>query len=348
MAEFVADFDTAHCGVIHDAQLDTYGRWLATASADGNVRVWDVVKPGSPKLLANLGGHAGPVYQVAWASPEAGVLLASAGADGCLLIWGRCAEGGRWHVVHRHALKHHNHAVRAVAWAPPEHGTILACACSEGTVSVIKHIGAVTINEMEVEHKWQDHRFDAHQHEACAVSWASAPAGLGLGASLGVTSARLEGAQLATAGADGVKVWRWDSQRSSFVKDPMKQLEDASARDVAWKPWDGVTEMIASVAGKEVLIWNRVDSAPWQVAHSVSFGQDVWKISWAETGNMLLVSYGVDEERTALVKQRLDKEWDVMDVAEAPAGAALDIGNSAVATFSDGLHSDLACGVGGG
>lgn len=35
-------FDTGHTGSIHDAQLDYYGKRLATASGDSTVRVWDV------------------------------------------------------------------------------------------------------------------------------------------------------------------------------------------------------------------------------------------------------------------------------------------------------------------
>ncbi|KAI9193684.1 chromatin assembly factor 1 subunit B [Polychytrium aggregatum] len=64
---------------------------LATAGADGNVRIWRIVGADHelPKVefLSNLSRHSGPVNIVRW-SPT-GETLASAGDDGTIILWRR-------------------------------------------------------------------------------------------------------------------------------------------------------------------------------------------------------------------------------------------------------------------
>lgn len=99
---------------------------------------------------------------------------------------------------------------------------------------------------------------------------------------------------------------------------------ESMARDVAWKAWDGLNECLASVCGQSVLFWTQGDDgleeegekpAHWRVVARVPLGEDVWKVSWSDVGGILLVSLGGKEQRTTLLKQRLDGVWDVMDVA---------------------------------
>ena len=61
------------------------GTWLASAGADGSVRIWD---PATGQQRAALAGHAGPVTAVAIA-PD-GTWLASAATT-----TGRCGSGTR-------------------------------------------------------------------------------------------------------------------------------------------------------------------------------------------------------------------------------------------------------------
>ena len=55
--------------MIHDAQMDFYGTRLATCSSDRSVKIFDV-RDGTQTLSADLRGHEGPVWQVAWAHPR--------------------------------------------------------------------------------------------------------------------------------------------------------------------------------------------------------------------------------------------------------------------------------------
>lgn len=55
-------FETSHEDSIHDAQLDYYGKRLATCSSDRSIRVFSV-QNGQNQLLATLLGHEAPVWQ---------------------------------------------------------------------------------------------------------------------------------------------------------------------------------------------------------------------------------------------------------------------------------------------
>jgi hypothetical protein len=56
-------FDTAHADMVHDAQLDYYGKRLATCSSDRAIKIFDVLGD-THQHVADLVGHQGPVWQV--------------------------------------------------------------------------------------------------------------------------------------------------------------------------------------------------------------------------------------------------------------------------------------------
>lgn len=64
----------------HDAQMDYYGKRLATCSSDRAIKIFSVQKD-MQTHLADLLGHEGPVWQVAWAHPKFGTKLASCSYD---------------------------------------------------------------------------------------------------------------------------------------------------------------------------------------------------------------------------------------------------------------------------
>lgn len=91
--------ETGHLDMVHDAQLDYYGKRLATCSSDRTVKVFDL--SGEQRtLIADLRGHEGPIWQVSWAHPRYGSLLASASFDHRVIIWKEGSDG-QWVQVKR-------------------------------------------------------------------------------------------------------------------------------------------------------------------------------------------------------------------------------------------------------
>ena len=218
-------FDTLHQDLIHDAQFDFYGKRVATCSSDRVVKVFqvEVGERGEDKYVpvGEIALHDGPVWQVAWAHPQFGSLLATCGYDKRVMVFREAGAGspGGWVRVFNYedhfssgaclgptsqlpwglccpalcALPHHSapahplpRQVNSIAWAPPELGLHLACASSDGTVSVLSHRAG--------DDGWDVHKLRDCPGGVMAVSWAPAtPGGLPM---------------LATAGCDGnVRVW---------------------------------------------------------------------------------------------------------------------------------------------
>jgi WD40 repeat protein/tRNA A-37 threonylcarbamoyl transferase component Bud32/tetratricopeptide (TPR) repeat protein len=72
---------TGHTSTVHAVDFSPTGEWLATAGADGTVRVWSAATGEQAHLLR---GHTGAVTRLAF-SPD-GALLASGGMDGTVRV----------------------------------------------------------------------------------------------------------------------------------------------------------------------------------------------------------------------------------------------------------------------
>lgn len=87
-----ATFESGHLDMVHDAQLDYYGKRLATCSSDRTVKVFDL--SGDQRThIADLKGHEGPVWQVCWAHPRYGSIVASASFDHRVIFWKEGSDG---------------------------------------------------------------------------------------------------------------------------------------------------------------------------------------------------------------------------------------------------------------
>ena len=72
----------------HDAQLDFFGKTLATCSSDRTIKIFKVTPDTEQHtLVKELRGHDGPVWKVAWAHPMFGQMLASCSHDAKVMIW---------------------------------------------------------------------------------------------------------------------------------------------------------------------------------------------------------------------------------------------------------------------
>ncbi|BFZ57646.1 GTPase-activating protein S13 [Savitreella phatthalungensis] len=317
--------DTAHQGDLLDAALDYHGRRLATCSSDRTIKIFDVAPAGSSvavgsassgavagagsqtTLLETLRGHEGPVWQLSWAHPKFGTILASAGYDGKVIVWRETSSSagtsGQWSKLTEHAL--HGASVNSVSWGPHELGAVLACASSDGKVSVL---------EFKDDGSWDTRLMTAHPLGSNAVSWAPAtvPGSLisatGRGPAAGDNasgSAAVAGPirKFVTGGCDNLaKIWRYDDATSAWVEDRTLEGHTDWVRDVAWAPNIGLPKQYIATGGQDrhVYIWTRLatdaENAPWKRTHlrndKTPFPDVVWRVSWSESGNLLAVSCG--------------------------------------------------------
>nr|DAD44628.1 TPA_asm: hypothetical protein HUJ06_002858 [Nelumbo nucifera] len=152
--------ETGHQDTVHDVTMDYYGKRLATACSDNTIKIIGVCNSAS-QHLATLSGHQGPVWQVAWAHPKFGSILASCSYDGLVIIW---KEGNQneWSQAHVFSDDHKS-SMDSIAWAPHELGLYLACGSSDGNISVFT---------ARADGGWDTARIDqAHAVGVTLVSW---------------------------------------------------------------------------------------------------------------------------------------------------------------------------------
>lgn len=306
--------DTGHTDTIHDAQLDFYGRRLATCSSDRSIRIFDVDPSGNRTFQATLEGHDGPVWQLAWAHPtkHGRPLLASCSFDGRVIVWMEESHG-IWRQYYDYSW--HASSVNSVCFAPHEYGLIFACASSDGFVSICSQLSDGTWDERRVSES-KDGGAHTHPLGANSVSWAPAiaPGGLWMPEMAAPPPKRI-----VTAGCDQmIKIWRCDESSNNWVLDgpPLAGHRDM-VRSVSWAPSVGLPRAIIASAGqdKKVIVWSQEystgsigkTSSEWSKTELPIFGAPVWSVNWSPTGNALGVACG--DDTVTIWKEELDGTW---------------------------------------
>ncbi|KAK9326124.1 WD40-repeat-containing domain protein [Lipomyces orientalis] len=285
----MASIGSLHNDVIHDAVLDYYGKRLATCSSDKTIKIFEI-DGDNHKLVETLQGHEGPVWQVSWAHPKFGVILASCSFDGKVLIWREDESTKTWSTIAQHAA--HTESVNSVQWSPPELGAVLVCGSSDGSVSVVEFNDDGNTSAVSVQ---------AHSGAVYAAVWAASG-----------TPAR----RFVTGGSDGlIKVWTYDAASNNYVEEAVLDGHSDWVRDLAWAPSVFPKAYLASASeDKTVLIWTQEpNDATWkkQVLKKPGgdkFPETVWRVSWSLSGNVLAVSSG--DNKITLWKENLKGEWE--------------------------------------
>ena len=295
-------FDPGHNDVVHDVQFDYYGRRIATASSDRTVKIFEVLGS-EQRLVADLAGHEGPVWQVAWGHPKFGNLLASCSFDQRIIVWKEVSEGS-WSIMYQSPQGLHEASINAIAFAPQEVGLSLAAASSDGSISIITY-------DPNSGNWGTDKIPNAHALGCLGVSWGPA---FQSGAMVSPSTGPIQPVKsLTSCGCDNVaKVWTFSDAHGKW----MQQGQDLAGhtgwvRDVAWAPSIGMPCSTIATASEDgnVMIWSQPpQSAGWEGKILSQFGGPVWRVSWSVSGGVLAVSDS--KNAVTLWKETVDGTWE--------------------------------------
>jgi protein transport protein SEC13 len=279
---------------------------------DRTVKIYNVSDT-SYELSATLQGHQGPVWQVSWAHPKFGVLLASCSFDGSVQIHkeGRARE---WALIHA-ANQLHESSVNGVAFGPHEMGLAVAAASSDGRVSVVTH--------QPEQQTWSIEYLDVCPMGVNAVSWAPSGAYYNKDAPDAPEMSRL-----VAAGCDNtIHFWICPEQKGEWKPHTAAVLGKEVAhsdwvRDVAWAPSlvPNVNVVASCSEDGSVIVWKQQDgdASVWEPTLLHTFDAPVWRVSWSVTGHLLAVSSG--DSNVTLWKAELDGVWSKVSSVEQEEG----------------------------
>lgn len=300
MASVICKVETQHENMIHDAQMDIYGKRLATCSTDRTIRIFEVDK-NQYKLIQTLSGHEGPVWQLSWMHPMYGNALASCSYDKKVLIW-RETDRGQWVKYYTHDI--HASSVNSIQWSPPDTGLMLACGSSDGNISILQGNGDDKFTYRLIE--------KAHGTGVNAISWAPSYSGT---TTLDPSTKDYDtvNKRFVSGGGDNlVKIWKFNEVQHEWELEVKLEGHSNWIRDVSWSPDTGFTTstIASSCQDGKVIIWQCKDLSKgvWDKKRTMHVFDDVvWHLSWSVMGDILAVSGG--DNKVSLWKESHKGAW---------------------------------------
>lgn len=326
MTTAIQTIDTQTSGMIHDCQFDYYSRKLAMCSSDHTITIYDVHGENYHRA-AVLQEHTGPVWQVDWAHPRFGVVLASCSYDGTAIIW-RETSPNHWERIWVHQAPAPSCSVNSVSWAPSEEDLVLGIASSSGEVTVLSH---------KPSGDWAASTFEASKLGVNALSWAPSSS---------------SPYRLATGACDNeVRVWVWDGaegwREDTVVRtDGNESVHRDWVRDVAFSPLGSGSSphpLLASCGEDRcVYVWHFEEESHsqqgeegeeaavhgrWVPTLVQRFNTPVWRVSWSLSGFVLAVSCG--DQSVSMWKRDVDGHWvEVTELEDNPVSGLVEVKES--------------------
>ncbi|KAJ6240546.1 protein sec13 [Anaeramoeba flamelloides] len=287
------ELKTTQKGLIHDVQMDFYGKQVATCSSDGKIQIFNIDGE-KQNLVAELTDHEGPVWQISWSNPKFGIHLASCSNDGSVIIWKQINQN--W--IQEYQFSDFSSSVNSVDWAPFQFGLHLACGSSDGNIVILSLING----------KWKTNKHKSHQVGVNSVCWGPFVQDQ--------TEENQPKLQLVSGGGDSlVKIWRFEINKG------LKLLETLNGhtswvRCVAWRQTTSTKLVIASCSQDQtVIIWSKEKTTKqnskqptrWIPKKLSDFPDIVWHVSWSLTSNLISVSCG--DSDISFWEENQDGEW---------------------------------------
>jgi len=292
-------FESGHTDLIHDVQIDFYGKTLASASSDRTIQIFEIIK-NNHRLLCKLTGHRGPVWKVSWAHPTYGRVLASCGYDKQVIIWKE--TGSKW--IQWFVDNKFNSSVNTVQFSPSttsNNRLELIAGSSDGSIKIY----ALQNN------KWIIDKIinNAHNGGVNTISW-STPSIMASQEKKKKANEFRECKRFVSGGCDNlVKIWNFEYKSNEYEVNAELNEHENWVRDVSWSPIPTSTShsIIASCSeDKNVIIWKE-QNKKWIIGEKIKCDAKVWSVSWSELGNILAVALG--ENKVELYKEGSDGKW---------------------------------------
>jgi len=239
------------------------------------------------------------VWQISWAHPKFGSVIASCSYDRKVCVWKENTTNV-WSKLYEYDK--HESSVNSVAWAPHEFGMALGCASSDCSVSILSY---------KLEHNtWDTQRIpQVHAIGVNAISWAPAVSTSSLISSVPSNAPPVK--RFVTGGCDNlVKIWRFSEAENQWKCEEVLEQHTDWVRDVAWAPNIGLPSSTIASCSQDgtVVIWSQENSlSPWSKKLLPKFPDVVWRVSWSITGSILAVSGG--DNKVTLWKESIDGDW---------------------------------------
>jgi len=264
------------------------------------------------RKIAELNDHTGSIWQLAWAHPVFGQILASCSYDGECIIYKKNEQTDKWEI---NLKQTYGKSLNSVCFAPPEFGLRLAVA-SQGEDIII-------LTFEKEKGSWEKKVINsAHSMGVKAVSWAPGNMPSSLFAKNASSSSSCKSPMRLVSGGDErtITIWKFDENTDKWDREDDLNGHDDWVRDVAWAPNIGLPEeQIASCStDKQVIVWSRNlnqqesdEQYKWKPHRLGKFPETISHVSWSLTGGVLACSGGTSH--VSLWKQDLSGGWVQLD-----------------------------------
>lgn len=337
-------FSGQHDDYVHDVAYDHYSKRLATCSSDHKIKVWS--DTGSEwKLDAELEGHRGAVWKLAWAHPEFGQVIASCSLDQDqqVIIWeeldgleggGASSSGSK--SAEKNTLnenQQHGNSANSVSTGGSSKDNLVEMYSRWHRVASLKAEGHVSVNDM---------KFAPRHFGLCLATCSSdglvrvymADDIMNLDSwtlsdkfvvkredreeatSLSWNPSRFDSKMVVVGTTKGVRIWAKNaSQRrwEAMVEFPMSGSGmNIGINDVCWAPNLGRSyHLIASATSNSVTVWRLNESngsySKVEKEDELLTSGEVWRVEWNITGTVLATSS--DDGGISLWRRNFQNKW---------------------------------------
>ena len=304
--------------------FDYYGERLVTCSSDRTLKLWSL-KHDEWTLSMEWTGHQGSIWQVDWAHPEFGSIIASCSFDRSVILWdvSNTSSHGRYfscvfyfiNIIYRllAQLVDARESINAIAFAPRHFGLRLATASADGYVRMYEAIDVLNLSHWPLQEEFLGHKGSS----VTTISW---------------NKSRFDVPTLVIGASDGsVSVYGYNASYMRWsVLCVLSEEGNSTVHDVSWAPCIGRSYHTVAVTSKDCTIRilklrAKQNDSGYDVTvegNIVLRDCEVWKLCWNVVGTVLTAS-GDDGIVRMFKKDAFEGEWVCVNSVTAAEEAAV-------------------------